>query len=71
MVNSLKYSCLFGGGAIRGLAYVGTIRALEELGIEYDILAGSSVGSIFATLLACGYKSFELENIFLKVNFTE
>ena len=69
MVNSLKYSCLFGGGAIRGLAYVGTIRALEELGIEYDILAGSSVGSIFATLLACGYKSFELENIFLKVNF--
>ena len=69
MTNSLKYTCLFGGGAIRGLAYVGTIRALEELGIEYDILGGSSVGSIFATLLACGYKSYELENIFLKVNF--
>ena len=68
MNNPLKYTCLFGGGAIRGLAYIGTIRALEELGIEYDIIGGSSVGSIFAALLACGYKSYELENLFIKVN---
>lgn len=68
-MNNLKYTCLFGGGAIRGLAYVGTIRALEELGIEYDIIGGSSVGSIFAALLACGYKSYELESLFMKVNF--
>lgn len=67
--NSLKYTCLFGGGAIRGLAYVGAIRAMEELGVEFDIIGGSSVGSIFATLLACGYKSYELENLFMKVNF--
>ena len=69
MNNPLKYTCLFGGGAIRGLAYVGTIRALEELGIEFDVIGGSSVGSIFAALLACGYKSYELENLFMKVNF--
>lgn len=69
MTNPLKYTCLFGGGAIRGVAYIGTIRALEELGIEYDIIGGSSVGSIIATLLACGYKSYELENLFMKVNF--
>lgn len=69
MTNPLKYTCLFGGGAIRGVAYIGTIRALEELGIEYDIIGGSSVGSIIATLIACGYKSYELENLFMKVNF--
>ena len=69
MDNPLKYTCLFGGGAIRGLAYVGTLRALEELGVEFDIIGGSSVGSIFATLVACGYKSYELENLFMKVNF--
>ena len=67
--NPLKYTCLFGGGAIRGMAYVGTIRALEELGIEYDIIGGSSVGSVMAALVACGYKSYELENLFMKVNF--
>ena len=69
VTNPLKYTCLFGGGAIRGVAYIGTIRALEELGIEYDIIGGSSVGSIIAALVACGYKSYELENIFMKVNF--
>ena len=69
MTNPLKYTCLFGGGAIRGLAYAGTIRALEELGIEYDIIGGSSVGSIIAVLVACGYKSYEIENFFMKVNF--
>ena len=68
-MNPLKYTCLFGGGAIRGLAYVGTIKALEELNVEFDVIGGSSVGSIFATLLACGYKSYELENLFMKVNF--
>jgi NTE family protein len=69
MTNPLKYTCLFGGGAIRGLAYVGTIRALEELGVEYDIIGGSSVGAIIAALVACGYRSYELENFFMKVNF--
>ena len=69
MTNPLKYTCLFGGGAIRGLAYVGTIRALEELGVDFDIVGGSSVGAIIAALLACGYKSYELENFFMKVNF--
>ena len=69
MINPLEYTCLFGGGAIRGLAYIGTIRALEELGIEYDIIGGSSVGAIIAALIASGYKSYEIENIFMKVNF--
>ncbi len=69
MTNPLIYTCLFGGGAIRGLAYVGAIRALEELGVEYDILGGSSVGSIIAALVAVGYKSYEIENFFMKVNF--
>ena len=69
MTNPLKYTCLFGGGAIRGLAYIGTIRALEELGVEYDIIGGSSVGSIIAALIASGYKSYEIENFFMKVNF--
>lgn len=69
MTNPLKYTCLFGGGAIRGLAYVGTIRALEELDVEYDIIGGSSVGSIIAALVAVGYKSYEIENLFMKINF--
>lgn len=69
MDKSLKYTCLFGGGAIRGVSYIGAIKALEELGISPDRLAGSSVGSIIAAFLAVGYTAEELKDVFLKVNF--
>lgn len=65
----LKYTCLFGGGAIRGMSYVGAVKALEELNVSASTFAGSSVGSIFAALLAVGYTAKELKEIFLKVNF--
>ena len=69
MNTSLKYACLFGGGAIRGVSYIGVIKAFEELDIKSDTFAGSSVGSIFAALLAVGYTAEEFKDIFLKVNF--
>ena len=69
MNESFKYTCLFGGGAIRGVSYIGAIRAMEELGINPNRLAGSSVGSIIASFLAVGYPAEELKDIFIKVNF--
>lgn len=69
MNESLKYTCLFGGGAIRGVSYIGAIKAFEELGVDINALGGSSVGSIFAALLAVGYTSEELNKTFSKVNF--
>lgn len=65
----LKYAVLFGGGAIRGLAYCGTIRALEEIGIEAPIVAGSSVGSIFAGLYALGCSCDEIQDTLMGVNY--
>jgi NTE family protein len=67
--NSLKYSCIFGGGAVRGMAYVGIIKALEQLQIATDDISGSSVGAIFAGLFSLGYTAEELREIFMQVNF--
>ncbi len=67
--EKLKYACLFGGGAIRGMAHIGAVRALKELGVELGTLAGSSVGAIVASALAVGYNDAELEKIFLDVDF--
>ncbi len=64
-----KYTCIFGGGAIRGLAYIGAVKALQENNIKYDTLAGSSVGAIFAALLAVGYSYQELKEVLMKINF--
>lgn len=68
MLKSNKYVCIFGGGAIRGVAYVGAIKALQELDIEIDTLVGSSVGAIFASLVALGYTTDELRCILYEFN---
>ena len=67
--ESFKYTCLFGGGAIRGAAYAGTVKAMEELGVNPHTIAGSSVGSVIGGLLALGYTADELDDIFIKFNF--
>lgn len=67
--KSLEYTCIFGGGAIRGMSYVGALKALEELGVYPATIAGSSVGAIFAGLLSVGYNAQELKEIFMQVNY--
>ena len=42
------------GGAVRGLAHIGVIKALHEADIKPDVIAGTSVGSIIGAALAAG-----------------
>jgi len=39
---------VLGGGGARGIAHVGVIRALEEEGVDVDLVAGTSMGAIIA-----------------------
>lgn len=64
-----KYFCIFGGGGIRGTAYTGAIKALEELNIEITGCAGSSIGAVVAGLYSFGYKTDEIKEIFNNINF--
>ncbi len=43
------------GGGLKGLAHIGAMKALEELGVQIDYLSGTSSGSIFASFFAMGY----------------
>lgn len=63
------YTCLFGGGAVRGISYIGAVKAFEELNIKIDTLGGSSVGSILAAMISVGYCADEIKEIFSEVNF--
>jgi NTE family protein len=49
------------GGAARGYAHVGVIRALEANGLRPAIIVGSSSGSIVGSLYASGLSILELE----------
>ena len=58
----LALSC---GGA-KGLAHVGVIQTLEELGIIPDIIAGSSMGAYVAALWAKGNDAESMEAMALE-----
>ena len=53
---------LAGGGA-RGLAHLGVIKYLEELGIPVDIVTGTSMGGLVGGLYALGYKHDQLDSL--------
>lgn len=53
---------LSGGGA-RGLAHIGVLEALKDYGINVDCIAGTSSGSIIASLYASGYTPNEILKI--------
>ena len=65
-----NYFCIFGGGGIRGITYIGAIKALNELGINIDGCAGSSVGAVFAALYQFGFTLDEIKEIFFQTNFS-
>jgi NTE family protein len=56
-----KIALVLGGGAARGFAHVGVIRALEQEKIPIDMVIGTSVGSLIGAIYAYDANSFELE----------
>jgi len=56
-----KVALVLGGGAARGFAHIGVIRALEQEKIPIDLVVGASVGSLIGAIYACDRNSFELE----------
>lgn len=53
----------FGGGGVRGFVHLGVLRAFEEAGIRADVVAGTSVGALAATLYASGLSASEIESL--------
>lgn len=43
---------VFAGGGARGLAHLGILQALQERGIEVDVVGGTSIGGVMAALTA-------------------
>ena len=55
----MKIGLVLSGGGARGIAHLGIIKALQEMGIRFDQLAGTSAGAIAGALLAQGYSPDE------------
>ncbi len=61
---------LSGGGA-RGMAEIGVIRAIGELGIPIDAIGGTSAGSLIAGAVARGWSIDEVEALLRRGMVTE
>lgn len=64
-----EYFAIFGGGGIRGISYCGAYKALLENNIKLTGCAGSSIGAVFASLIAFGYSYEEVYEIMSKTGF--
>ncbi len=59
------------GGAARGLAHIGVLKALEEQGVQIDAIAGTSMGAVIGGLYAAGYSVAELEKLALDLDWQQ
>ncbi|MFR6640721.1 MAG: patatin-like phospholipase family protein [Christensenellales bacterium] len=54
IVRKAKVALCLGGGGARGYAHIGAIKAFREAGFDFDLVVGTSVGSIIGGLYAAG-----------------
>jgi NTE family protein len=66
-----KVGLVLGGGAARGFSHIGLIKALEEQGIPIDILVGTSMGSIVASLYAAVYSVENMEMLIASLDLSQ
>ncbi|GGY87663.1 patatin-like phospholipase family protein [Pseudoduganella plicata] len=61
--RKVKIGLALGGGAARGFAHIGVIKALEANGIVPDIVVGTSAGSVVGALYAAGNNAATLQRL--------
>ncbi|WP_075257485.1 patatin-like phospholipase family protein [Herbaspirillum camelliae] len=64
----VKIGLALGGGAARGFAHIGVIKALEAQGVQVDVVAGTSAGSLVGALYAAGNDGFALQKLALAMD---
>lgn len=60
---NVKIGLALGGGATRGFAHIGVLKAFEEYGITFDFVAGTSAGSLVGACYCAGKTSSEIAEI--------
>ena len=66
-----KTGIVLSGGALRGFAHAGVLKALNEAGIFPDVVSGVSAGSIVGALYCDGFTPDEIYTIFVNKKLTK
>lgn len=65
----IKVGLALSGGGARGGAHIGVLKALEELDVPIDYIAGTSMGAIVGGFYAAGYSADEIERIMVEMDW--
>ncbi len=67
--NHPRIALVLSGGGALGIAHVGVIRALEQAGVQPDLIVGTSMGAVVGGLYATGYSADQLEQAVLGMDW--
>ena len=64
-----KLGLTLSGGAAKGLAHIGILKAIDSAGLKIDYITGTSMGGIIGALYAAGYSGSQIEQLARKVDW--
>ncbi len=70
-MSKIKVGIALGGGGALGMAHIGVLKALEENGINPEIITGTSIGSLIGGVYAAGVSVNNMEQEALKIKTTQ
>jgi len=70
-VDTSGFALILGGGGARGIAHIGVLEVLEELGMRPSLIVGTSMGSVVGSLYASGMNLDDLKELALNQNLMD
>ena len=66
-----RIGLVLSGGGARGAAHIGVLKALEDLHVPIDAIAGTSMGAVVGGLYATGFSAHDIERIVGTLNWQD
>jgi NTE family protein len=66
--RAVRTAWVLSSGGPRGFVHVGVLKALDELGLQPDLIVGASVGALVGTLHAGGLSAIAIQTLALDLN---
>jgi len=70
-VSRPRICLVLSGGGARGIAHVGVLKALEEMHVPIDCIAGTSMGAVIGGLYASGMTASQIDETIRSVDWQE
>ena len=70
-VSAQRVALVLSGGAAKGGAHIGVLRALEENHIPVNFIVGTSIGAVVGGMYASGYSPDEIEKLMNSEKFQQ